>query len=213
MPIMNGFEVTRRIRNSEINRINQVPIIALTADFTIEDKYECEVKGINDYLLKPFSPDDLLSKLVINRDKRSNQFNPSDLKPNAMDWEEDPNAIVDLRQAMDDCMGDLSVLSELVALFKLNALEFIGKVKSHLQNENFTEIRNAAHKIKCGLAMMHSHNLHFIVEQMHNNCRTTRDIEHLKKLYDCFVKKYPNVEKAMDKQLEILENKGYSKDD
>lgn len=213
MPVMNGFEVTRRIRSSEIERINQVPIIALTADFTIEDKHECEVKGINDYILKPFSPDDLLSKIVINRDVRSNQFNPTNHEPEASHSEEDPNSLVDLRQAMDDCMGDLSVLAELVALFKLNALEFIGKVKTHLQNENFTEIRNAAHKIKCGLAMMQSHNLHFIVEQMHNNCRTTRDIEHLKKLYDCFVQKYPLVEKAMDQQLEILENKGYSEDE
>ena len=150
---------------------------------------------------------------MINRNVRSNQFNPSNHEPKASHMEEDPNSLVDLRQAMDDCMGDLSVLTELVALFKLNALEFIGKVKTHLQNENYTEIRNAAHKIKCGLAMMQSHNLHFIVEQMHNNCRTTRDIEHLKKLYDCFVQKYPLVEKAMDQQLEILEKKGYSEDE
>ena len=213
MPVMNGFEVTRRIRNSEFKRVRQLPIIALTADFTIEDKQECELKGINDYILKPFAPEDLLSKIVLNRDVRSAQFNPSDRGIKTDQSLEEKNEAVDLRPALEDCMGDITVLRELVQLFKLNALEFIGKVKSHLHNEDFTEIRNAAHKIKCGLAMMHSHNLHFIVEQMHNNCKNTRDIEHLKKLYDCFVKKYPIVEKAMDQELEILENKGYAEDE
>ena len=213
MPVMNGFEVTRRIRKSEIKRVREVPIIALTADFTVEDKQECELKGINDYILKPFVPEDLLTKIVLNREVRSARFNPSDRSNNADQIIVGKNEVVDLRPALDDCMGDITVLKELVQLFKLNALEFIGKVKSHLQNEDFIEVRNAAHKIKCGLAMMHSHNLYFIVEQMHNNCKNTRDIDHLKKLYECFVKKYPIVEQAMDQELEILENKGYSEDE
>ena len=213
MPVMNGFEVTRRIRNSEIEGVNQVPIIALTADFTIEDKQECELKGINDYILKPFTPDDLLSKIVLNREVRSTVFNPSNHEIKADHKKGENYASVDLRPALEDCMGDITVLKELIQLYKLNALEFMGKVKIHLQNEDFTEIRNAAHKIKCGLAMMHSHNLYFIVEQMHNNCKNTRDIEHLKKLYDCFVKKYPVVEQAMDQEVEILEKKGYSEDE
>ena len=213
MPVMNGFEVTRRIRNSEIESVNQVPIIALTADFTIEDKQECELKGINDYILKPFTPDDLLSKIVLNREVRSTVFNPSNHEIREDHKKGENYASVDLRPALDDCMGDITVLKELIQLYKLNALEFMGKVKIHLQNEDFTEIRNAAHKIKCGLAMMHSHNLYFIVEQMHNNCKNTRDIEHLKKLYDCFVKKYPVVEQAMDQEVEILEKKGYSEDE
>ena len=213
MPVMNGFEVTRRIRSSENVRVNQVPIIALTADFTIEDKQECEIKGINDFILKPFAPDDLLAKIVRNRESRSGKFNPSNHDNKASLMNESSQVPVDLRSALDDCMGDTSVLQELVVLFKMNALEFIGKVKTHLQNENFVEIRNAAHKIKCGLAMMHAHNLHFIVEQMHNNCRTTKDIEHLKELYDCFVQRYPIVEEAMDREMELLENKGFTEDE
>lgn len=115
------------------------------------------------------------------------------------------NGKIDLNPALEDCMGDISVLRELIRLYHQNALEFIGKVKIGLEQEDLTEIRNAAHKIKCGLAMMHTHRLHFIVEQMHNNCRTTRDIEHLHRLYECFVKRYLVVAKAMQTEMKRLE--------
>ncbi len=213
MPVMNGFEVTRRIRSSENKNVNQIPIIALTADFTIEDKNECEVEGINDYILKPFRPEELLKKLVLNKDGQNQIFKSKQPVANKkIDKDEDPQ-VIDLKPALEDCMGDLSVLRELIQLYKQNALEFIGKVKVHLKNEDFTEIRNAAHKIKCGLAMMQTHSLYFIVEQMHNNCRTTRDISHLGRLYDCFVQKYPLVEEAMEKELERMEIKGTSYDE
>ena len=48
MPIMSGFEVTQKIRKSTKKEVTEIPIIALTADFTIDDKNECEENGIND---------------------------------------------------------------------------------------------------------------------------------------------------------------------
>ncbi len=212
MPIMNGFEVTQRIRNNKKEHIRDLPVIALTADFTIEDKNECQIRGINDYILKPFSPDELLSKMVKNKYGLSSMTQQPDPQPSAFGKSADESGLVDLKPALEDCMGDLSVLRELVQLYKDNALEFIGKVRIHLANEDYKEIRNAAHKIKCGLAMMHTHGLYFIVEQIHNNCKTTRDLSYLTKLYECFVKKYPMVEKEMSKELERIEIKGLNDD-
>ncbi|MBT8177507.1 MAG: response regulator, partial [Eudoraea sp.] len=69
MPLLNGFEVTQRIRKHSSNSINSIPIIALTADFTAEDKVACDQYKINDYLLKPFSPEELLHKIMVNKRK------------------------------------------------------------------------------------------------------------------------------------------------
>ena len=210
MPIMNGFEVTRKIRSNKNDRINKLPIIALTADFTVEDKDECALCGINDYILKPFHPKELLSKMVRSKDGKKSQIASTQSSPRGNSKPIHDYRVIDLQPALDDCMGDLNVLKELIDLYKQNALEFIGKVKVHIAHENFDEIRNAAHKIKCGLAMMQTHSLYFIVEQMHNNCRTTRDIQHLKRLYNCFVEKYPEVEKRLDTELRNMENRGNS---
>jgi two-component system, sensor histidine kinase len=55
MPVMDGFEATRRIRQQGIN----VPIIALTASLPNEIKSELDELGIDGLVLKPFVPADL----------------------------------------------------------------------------------------------------------------------------------------------------------
>ena len=50
MPVMDGFEATRRIRGSIQPGI---PIIAVTADAMSGDRDRCLSEGMNDYLSKP----------------------------------------------------------------------------------------------------------------------------------------------------------------
>ncbi len=62
MPDLDGREVTRQIRNLSA-ACAQVPIIALTASATLQDRRECLAVGMNDYLTKPFTVDALASVL------------------------------------------------------------------------------------------------------------------------------------------------------
>ncbi|MGD9831566.1 MAG: ATP-binding protein [Piscinibacter sp.] len=62
MPVMDGYEATRRIRSSGHPRA-QVPIIALTAHALAEDRQRCEAAGMNDYLAKPVTSEALASVL------------------------------------------------------------------------------------------------------------------------------------------------------
>jgi signal transduction histidine kinase/ActR/RegA family two-component response regulator len=57
MPIMDGIEATQVIR--EFNK--KIPIIALTATASSEMQAEVLKIGMNDYLSKPFNPDELFS--------------------------------------------------------------------------------------------------------------------------------------------------------
>lgn len=60
MPEIDGLETTRRIRN---NLKLSVPVIALTASALPEDMEICFNAGMNDYITKPFLPEDLLQRL------------------------------------------------------------------------------------------------------------------------------------------------------
>ena len=51
MPIMDGYEATRRIRKTPSMR--DIPILALTASSFREDVIKCEESGMNDFLSKP----------------------------------------------------------------------------------------------------------------------------------------------------------------
>lgn len=64
MPVKDGFEVASYIRSLSDAMKSDIPIIALTASSFVEVKEQLEQAGINDFISKPFIPDDLLSKII-----------------------------------------------------------------------------------------------------------------------------------------------------
>jgi CheY-like chemotaxis protein len=66
MPELDGFEATRRIRELEERREIQVhiPIVALTANAMQEDRERCLRAGMDDYISKPVSIDQLIHTLA-----------------------------------------------------------------------------------------------------------------------------------------------------
>jgi CheY-like chemotaxis protein len=64
MPVMDGFEASRIIRNSEDKRLSAIPIIALTAAMMSENEEKVADIKINDYIMKPFRPQDLSERIT-----------------------------------------------------------------------------------------------------------------------------------------------------
>ena len=63
MPIMDGYEATRKIR--QIDRFKNIPIIALTANAMPEDREKCIAAGASEYMTKPIDIDQLMTMLKI----------------------------------------------------------------------------------------------------------------------------------------------------
>jgi len=64
MPILDGIEATRIIRKSDNPKIREIPIIALTAAIMSESHDKIDDLNINDYVLKPFKPQDLYNRIL-----------------------------------------------------------------------------------------------------------------------------------------------------
>src|SRR5437868_1529116 len=58
LPGMSGLEVCRRLRSAD-----DMPILMLTAKGTLEDKIDGLDSGADDYLVKPFEPEELLARV------------------------------------------------------------------------------------------------------------------------------------------------------
>jgi CheY-like chemotaxis protein len=56
MPVMDGYEATRRIRSMDRADAQTVQIIAMTADAYEEDVRKCLEAGMNGHLAKPIDP-------------------------------------------------------------------------------------------------------------------------------------------------------------
>ena len=67
LPDIDGFEAARRIRSlpgAALHR-DRPPIIALTAQVEPSDATACEAAGIDDLVVKPFSPEDLCRRIEL----------------------------------------------------------------------------------------------------------------------------------------------------
>lgn len=64
MPILDGLEATRRIREQERQQGGgHIPIIALTANALAGDRDACRDAGMDDFIAKPFRAEELVRKL------------------------------------------------------------------------------------------------------------------------------------------------------
>lgn len=64
MPNMNGYEATLNIRNTA-NPNKHTPIIALTVSAMLDQKNKAYEVGMNDYIAKPYTPQELFDKLAL----------------------------------------------------------------------------------------------------------------------------------------------------
>ncbi len=63
MPVMNGYEATREIRQLENQELAKIPILAMTANAFEEDKKEALKAGMNGHLAKPIDVEALFQAL------------------------------------------------------------------------------------------------------------------------------------------------------
>lgn len=63
MPHMDGYEVARALRGHHNPNVSNVPIIMLTAKSETEDKVRGFEAGADDYITKPFGPQELLARV------------------------------------------------------------------------------------------------------------------------------------------------------
>ncbi|MCQ6958138.1 ATP-binding protein [Mucilaginibacter aquariorum] len=63
MPVMNGFDASMEIRKMTDPAKSRIPIIALTASALFDIRDQVTTAGMNDYVAKPFKPDELMDKI------------------------------------------------------------------------------------------------------------------------------------------------------
>ena len=67
MPELDGFELVKNIKAS--NFFNKIPVIILSGNTSSQERIKCLKVGANDYVLKPFNPEELELRIenLLNR--------------------------------------------------------------------------------------------------------------------------------------------------
>jgi len=135
MPKVNGFQFCNEVRNDA--RTSHIPIIMLTAKAGFDDKMEALETGIDDYIIKPFHPQELKlrvrnlinqRKLLRSRFKIATVIKPSEVTMVSVDQQFLEKTIHTIEKNIDNQNFSVESLAEAVNMSvsqlnrKLNAL-------------------------------------------------------------------------------------------
>jgi CheY-like chemotaxis protein len=160
MPLMDGFEATRRIR--AMPGLASLPIIAMTANARSKDREDCLDAGMNDFMTKPVPPARLFAVLC----KWLRERRPPG--PDAMCEHERmaPSPSPTLRLPPGDPeIIDLSILSRAVAgdagkirryarLFVQTAPQTLGELQAALACGDMPGVADLGHRLKSSSKMV-----------------------------------------------------------
>ena len=156
MPELSGFDTTQQIRSQEAG--THIPIIGLTAYATDVDRQRCLAAGMDDYLPKPITVEDL-SKMLARwapavtqpalEDPDANTTNASEAT-DAVKLDETPliddETLDRLRQLSESCGED--VLGKAITLFARDAPRHLEALRSHYESADASGVTRSAHSLK-----------------------------------------------------------------
>lgn len=178
MPVLDGFEATRRIRKEEEKNGRRTPVIALTAEAQPGENSPYREAGMDDFLAKPLE----LNRLVETLSK----------------WLKVPETTLDvgaLKQLQSYVVNDQNLVAALIEEFEQSAPGLIEGMKRSLNQFDLQGISEAAHALKSSSATLGAKKLAEICAQLEK----LENIQGVSVLID-------QVEQQFDKSLKELKD-------
>lgn len=159
MPFMDGYQATKEIRHNELtwDSGKHIPIIALTAHALTEDETRCKEAGMDEWVTKPFTRQDLSKTLqkwlpeeLIISDQPALKTDIKTLAKasNVMEDTTSINMKFFTRQFKLDNIDDLAFIISLTQTFQQNAAQALSNLQQSIESEDTEQIRKLAHGLK-----------------------------------------------------------------
>jgi CheY-like chemotaxis protein len=152
MPEMDGLEATKRIRQSPNLLKSRIPIIAVTANDRSGNPDLYRAAGMNGYLLKPYTEEQLFGAMAraLDRPLASRQQKPG--PPAAATGQ--PAPLYDLAHIRALSRGNAAALQRTLQLFQQHLPRQLEQLQQSLQAGNWTQVGQTAHNLKTSIDLM-----------------------------------------------------------
>ncbi len=148
MPVMDGLTATRAIRDNERGKGGHVPIVAMTAGATMEDRERCFAAGMDGFVSKPFRADQLyraVEDVTVADAPPGRQVPETEAAPAA---NRDVEPCLDWQGALGNLEGDEDLLIELIEIFFDQRPTLMAEIEAAISGEAAPDLQRAAHTLK-----------------------------------------------------------------
>jgi signal transduction histidine kinase/DNA-binding response OmpR family regulator len=154
MPEMDGFEATRRIRESEETTGRHTTIVAMTAHAMAGDRERCLAAGMDDYISKPLRKEDLF-RVVDGVDVAANEDETNSPIPTFPRFASQ-DVLIDIDQLRDVTDNEPDRMRRLIDIYLTQATPMLDELNAAIQINSSGEVGRLAHKlvgssISCGV--------------------------------------------------------------
>jgi PAS domain S-box-containing protein len=160
MPVMDGEEATRFIRQQLGPPKSRTCIIAITANALDSDIQRYKDLGVDDCLTKPYTPAEL--RTIILKNLRKKDLIPSRKETDMI------APVVNLRYLEHLSNNDTGFIKEMVKSFVRESPKDMETMRLAANQKNWQQVRDIVHKIKPSLTFMGMHSAHEILNDIRN---------------------------------------------
>lgn len=157
IPILDGNEVTRFIRHISDPKKSVVPIIGLSAHALNGKKEECLDAGMNDYITKPFKPEELFRKILLH----------STNQPNVT------NNIINLNYLKEISTDNSEFFKISLEHFILKTPILFNQLKTALIDKNLKDYKFYSHKIRSSFKIIGATKICIQIENIESDFNNT----------------------------------------
>ena len=149
MPIMDGFEATTRIRSQ--TRFDKMPIIALTAGVSQDERIRCLEVGMDDFLNKPINGRLLISTLKqhlnseIQNKPQLKKPEPATVATTEISNNENRLNVDILKKEIGE---DPAKVAKFLNFFQKSSQEICAEIITAIRSQQIDAVHTAAHKLK-----------------------------------------------------------------
>jgi hypothetical protein len=166
MPGMTGYELSRFIREKLDPPLPDLPIIAITANVSDNEKETALAAGMVDYLPKPYSPQELLAVIMKHVPRKKAR---------------EAGTVSDLLQLMG---GNREDLVELIEVFVEQTPAMNDELARRIEIGDWKKAHHTAHKLKSSLRILKSEKLSALITKIDDNTGSLKNLQSMAPLFE-----------------------------
>src|SRR5260221_9312191 len=184
IPGKDGCEIAAEIRNDPAFKGHYIPIIALTANASEKAKARAMHSGMNDYLVKPYTAEELHSAITAQVSKMEHAQDNQENNPDGIGK---VRANIFSIHSLDKYTGGDNLLSaKLIDLLLNQIADAIEKLETLIPHGDWKQVYQIVHKLKGSIAVFEFHELKKVLMRMEEYADSHENLVEMPVLFNQF---------------------------